>query len=102
MTYTKDTLRQIFQQPFNMSEWQQMLRHYFHAKELKAEPESINGTSDDEKGYYLGTLDTTDNYRIGLFYFRYSMAMWLVSVLVYVTSSSHSSILIGVSLMLPS
>ena len=70
MTYTKDTLRQIFQQPFNMSEWQQMLRHYFHAKELKAEPESINGTSDDEKGYYLGTLDTTDNYRIGLFYYQ--------------------------------
>ena len=70
MTYTKDDLRQIFQQPFNMSEWQQMLQHYFHAKELKAEPESINGTSDDEKGYYLGTLDTTDNYRIGLFYYQ--------------------------------
>jgi type I restriction-modification system DNA methylase subunit len=70
MTYTKDTLRQIFQQPFNQQEWQQMLRHYFHAKELKAEPESINGTSDDEKGYYLGTLDTTDNYRIGLFYYQ--------------------------------
>ena len=70
MTYSKDTLRQIFQQPFNMSEWQQMLRHYFHAKELKAEPESINGTSDDEKGYYLGELNTTDNYRIGLFYYQ--------------------------------
>lgn len=70
MTYTKDDLRQIFQQPFNMSEWQQMLQHYFHAKELKAEPESINGTSDDEKGYYLGTLDNTDNYRIGLFYYQ--------------------------------
>ena len=70
MTYSKDTLRQIFQQPFNMSEWQQMLRHYFHAKELKAEPESINGTSDDEKGYYLGALDTSDSYRIGLFYYQ--------------------------------
>ena len=70
MTYTKDTLRQIFQQPFNMNEWQQMLQHYFHAKELKAEPEPINGTSDDEKGYYLGTLNTTDNYRIGLFYYQ--------------------------------
>ena len=70
MTYSKDTLRQIFQQPFNMSEWQQMLRHYFHAKELKAEPESINGTSDEEQGYYLGALDTTDSYRIGLFYYQ--------------------------------
>ena len=70
MTYTKDTLRQIFQQPFNANEWQQMLQHYFHAKELKAEPEPINGTSDEEKGYYLGAIDTTDNYRIGLFYYQ--------------------------------
>ena len=70
MTYSKDNLRQIFQQPFSMNEWQQMLQHYFHAKELKAEPERINGTSDDEKGYYLGTLNTTDNYRIGLFYYQ--------------------------------
>ena len=70
MTYNKENLRQIFQQPFSMNEWQQMLQHYFHAKELKAEPEPINGTSDDEKGYYLGTLNTTDNYRIGLFYYQ--------------------------------
>lgn len=70
MTYTKDNLRQIFQQPFNQEEWQKMLRHYFHATELKAEPERINDTADDEKGYYLGALETTDNYRIGLFYYQ--------------------------------
>lgn len=70
MTYTKDNLRQIFQQPFNANEWQQMLQHYFHATELRAEPERINNTDDDEKGYYLGALDTTDSYRIGLFYYQ--------------------------------
>lgn len=70
MTYTKENLRQIFQQPFSMNGWQQMLQHYFHAKELKAEPERIDGTTEDEKGYYLGALDTTDNYRIGLFYYQ--------------------------------
>ena len=70
MTYNKENLRQIFQQPFSMNEWQQMLQHYFHAKELKAEPERIDGTTEDEKGYYLGALDTTDNYRIGLFYYQ--------------------------------
>ena len=70
MTYTKDNLRQIFQQPFNANEWQQMLQHYFHATELRAEPERINNTDDDERGYYLGALDTTDSYRIGLFYYR--------------------------------
>lgn len=70
MTYTKDNLRQIFQQPFNANEWQQMLRHYFQATELRAEPERIDGTTEYEKGYYLGALDTTDSYRIGLFYYQ--------------------------------
>ena len=70
MTYTKDNLRQIFQQPFNQEGWQNMLRHYFHATELKAERERINDTPDDEKGYYLGAIDTTDSYRIGLFYYQ--------------------------------
>jgi len=70
MTYTKDNLRQIFQQPFNQQEWQMMLRNYFRATELKAEPERIDGTADDEQGYYLGVLNTTDSYRIGLFYYK--------------------------------
>ena len=70
MTYTKDNLRQIFQQPFYANEWQQMLRHYFQATELRAEPERIDGTTEDEQGYYLGAIDTTDSYRIGLFYYQ--------------------------------
>ena len=70
MTYSKDNLRQIFQQPFSMSEWQQMLQHYFHAKDLRKEPEPIKGTTEYEKGYYLGALDTSDGYRIGLFYYQ--------------------------------
>ena len=70
MTYSKDNLRQIFQQPFNQEGWQNMLQHYFHATELKAEREHIDDTPDDEKGYYLGAIDTTDNYRIGLFYYQ--------------------------------
>ena len=70
MTYSKDNLRQIFQQPFNEEGWLNMLRQYFHATELKAERERINDTPDDEKGYYLGAIDTTDSYRIGLFYYQ--------------------------------
>ncbi len=70
MTYSKDNLRQIFQQPFSMSEWLQMLQHYFHAKDLRKEPEPIKGTTEYEKGYYLGALDTSDSYRIGLFYYQ--------------------------------
>ena len=41
-----------------------MLQHYFHATEQKAEPELIDGTTEDEQGYHLGALDTTDSYRI--------------------------------------
>ena len=70
MTYSKETLRKIFQQPFNQQEWQNMLHKYFHAKELRAEPERIEDTPENEKGYYLGELNTTDNYRIGLFYYQ--------------------------------
>ena len=70
MSYSKDTLRQIFQQPFNQDDWQTMLRKYFHATELKADPERIDNTADDEQGYYLGAIDTTDSYRIGLFYYQ--------------------------------
>lgn len=70
MTYSKENLRQIFQQPFNEEGWLNMLRQYFHATELKAERERINDTPDDEKGYYLGAIDTTDSYRIGLFYYQ--------------------------------
>ena len=70
MTYSKENLRQIFQQPFSMNEWQQMLQHYFHAKDLRKEPEPIKGTTEYEKGYYLGALDTSDSYRIGLFYYQ--------------------------------
>ena len=70
MTYSKDNLRQIFQQPFNEEGWQNMLRHYFHATELRAEPERIDCTTADEQGYYLGAIDTTDSYRIGLFYYQ--------------------------------
>ena len=50
MTYSKENLRQIFQQPFSMNEWQQMLQHYFHAKDLRKEPEPIKGTTEYEKG----------------------------------------------------
>ncbi len=70
MTYSKDNLRQIFRQPFCMNEWQQMLQHYFQATELRVEPERIDVTPDDEKGFYLGYLNPTDGYRIGLFYYE--------------------------------
>lgn len=66
--YTPDKLRNLFQSSFDMTEWYSLLQNVFHASELKSSPERIiNNTADN--GYYLGNIDTTDNYRIGLFHY---------------------------------
>ena len=67
--YTADSLRNLFQSSFNMAQWYSFLQHFFNATELKSVPERIiENTSDD--GYYLGNIDTTDSYRIGLFQYN--------------------------------
>lgn len=66
--YTSDSLRNLFKSSFNLAQWYSFLQHFFNATELKSAPEKIIGhTSDD--GYYLGNIDTTDSYRIGLFHY---------------------------------
>ena len=67
--YTPDSLRNLFQSSFNLAQWYSFLQHFFNATELKGTPERIiENTSDD--GYYLGNIDTTDSYRIGLFQYN--------------------------------
>ena len=67
--YTPDSLRNLFQSSFNLAQWYGFLQHFFNASELKEKPERIiENTSDD--GYYLGNIDTTDSYRIGLFHYN--------------------------------
>ena len=67
--YTPDSLRNLFQSSFNLVQWYGFLQHFFNASELKEKPERIiENTSDD--GYYLGNIDTTDSYRIGLFQYN--------------------------------
>ncbi len=67
--YTSDNLRNLFQSPFNLTQWYGFLQHFFHATELKAQPERIIRSSVDE-GYYLGYIDTADSYRIGFFHYK--------------------------------
>ena len=67
--YTPDSLRNLFQSSFNLAQWYSFLQHFFNATKLKSTPERIiENTSDD--GYYLGNIDTTDSYRIGLFHYN--------------------------------
>lgn len=68
-TYTPDSLRNLFQSSFNLAQWYGFLQHFFNANELKEKPERIIENTSDE-GFYLGNIDTTDSYRIGLFQYN--------------------------------
>ncbi len=67
--YTPDSLRNLFQSSFNLAQWYSFLQHFFNASELKEKPERIIENTSDA-GYYLGNIDTTDSYRIGLFQYN--------------------------------
>ena len=67
--YTPDSLRNLFQSSFNLAQWYSFLQHFFNATELKERPERIIENTFDE-GYYLGNIDTTDSFRIGLFQYN--------------------------------
>lgn len=68
--YTHDTLRQMFQSAFQLSDWYSLLQYFFHATELKKIPENLHTPHKEEKGYYLGNIETPDNFRVGLFCYQ--------------------------------
>lgn len=68
--YTSDRLKVLFQTSYNPSEWQLCLQRLFHTDELRAVPETLN--CEQDKGEYLGAINTTDHYRIGLFHYEIS------------------------------
>ena len=69
--YSNSDLRSLFQSSFNLADWQVFLQDFFNAQEIRKTPELIN-ESDDERGYFLGTLNSTDHFRIGLFWYTIS------------------------------
>ena len=69
--YTTDSLRNLFQSSFNLTQWYSFSQHFFNVSELKKKPERIIENTSDE-GYYLGNINTTDSYRIGLFQYNIS------------------------------
>ena len=69
VAYNPDSLRNLFQSSFNLAQWVSFLQNFFQATELKSKPERIINNATDE-GYYLGSIDTTDSYRIGLFHYN--------------------------------
>ncbi len=67
--YSKQQLRDIFQSPFNQEAWKAILHNLFRAEMIRKKPEKFTAEDDNEDGFYLGALDTSDSFRIGLFYF---------------------------------
>ena len=69
-TYTNDELRQLFQSKFDLGTWTDVLKDLFLADELRTSPEALSSPGDCDQAYYLGALNTGDNYRIGFFYYE--------------------------------
>ena len=72
--YTAEELRRVFQKPFNRDTWKVILHNLFGATQLRTQSEPIPDCAEAEKGYYLGAIDTSDKYRIGLFYYEITNA----------------------------
>ncbi len=72
--YTAEELRRVFQLPFNRDTWKVILHNLFGATQLRTQSEPIPDCGESEKGYYMGAIDTSDAYRIGLFYYEITNA----------------------------
>lgn len=70
MNYSKDDFKALFQAKFDYNKWSVMLKDFFKADELRTTAEPISDPADCDKGYYIGAINTSDSYRIGLFYYE--------------------------------
>ena len=68
--YTKEQLRSVFQRPFDKETWKTILIDIFRANNVRVEPEKFTDPAQSETGWYMGNIETPDNYRIGLFFYR--------------------------------
>lgn len=70
MLYSKEQLRNIFQNKFDREAWKAIVVNIFGANKVRRENELFTDHDDAEVGYYMGAIDTTDSFRIGLFYYK--------------------------------
>lgn len=68
--YSKEQLRAVFQRPFNEDTWKTLLIDIFRANNVRVKPEKFTDPGQSETGWYMGNIETPDNYRIGLFFYR--------------------------------
>ena len=68
--YNANQLRQLFQNKFNLPDWNKFVLDVIKPQSYRQAPESLDIAPEEGKGYYLGQKKTTDNYEIGLFYLK--------------------------------
>lgn len=68
--YTTEQLRAVFQRPFDKETRKTILIDIFRANNVRVEPEKFTDPDQSETGWYMGNIETPDNYRIGLFFYR--------------------------------
>lgn len=67
--YNKEQLRDIFRKSFDKEAWKAILRNLFHADMLRTQSEEFETPDNNTRGFYMGSVNTSDSYKIGLFYY---------------------------------
>ena len=70
MAYSKEQLRNIFQNKFDREAWKAIVVNIFGANKVRRENELFTDPDEAEVGYYMGAIDTSDRFKIGLFYYK--------------------------------
>ena len=68
--YNANQLRQLFQNKFNLQDWNKFVLDVIKPQSYRQKPEQLDIDPSEGQGYFLGQKHTTDNFDIALFYLR--------------------------------
>ena len=68
--YNANQLRQLFQNKFNLQDWNKFVLDVIKPQTYRQKPEQLDIDPAEGQGYFLGQKHTTDNFHIALFYLR--------------------------------
>ena len=68
--YNANQLRQLFQNKFNLPDWNKFVLDVIKPQTYRQKPEQLDIDPAEGQGYFLGQKHTTDNFDIALFYLR--------------------------------
>ena len=68
--YNANQLRQLFQNKFNLQDWNKFVLDVIKPQSYRQKPEQLDIDPTEGEGYFLGQKHTTDNFDIALFYLR--------------------------------